>query len=419
MSGEWVLSVSQLNEYVRLKLSGDPMLRAMRVQGEISGFKRAVSGHLYFTLKDEGARVQCVMFRQSAMGLSLSLQDGMSVIVTASASLYAASGSYQLYVDAVEAQGVGDLYQRFEKLKQKLQAEGLFDPSLKRPLPEMPVTVGVVTSRTGAVLRDIVRVSRRRNPRVNILLAPASVQGPGAAAEIVSALELLNRSGACDVILCGRGGGSIEELWPFNEEIVARAIRRSAVPVVSCVGHETDFTIADFAADLRAPTPSAAAELAVPLVSARAGEIDALRERAEASMRALVRLRKAELNRLRAPLAPQNLRRTLIGPHAAALDTLITRLDAAGRHALERKAHEWTLAERALASLDPGAVLQRGYAVVEQGGRAQSDILPLRGAVTLRLRDGRRQAMLADPDAPAGQPSPDSPDETPTAREVP
>lgn len=396
MAGEWVLSVSQLNDYVRLKLSGDPMLRAVRVQGEISGLKRAVSGHTYFTLKDEGARVQCVLFRQQALNSSLRLSDGMSVVVTATASLYVASGSYQLYVERIEAQGLGDLYQRFEKLKQKLAAEGLFDPSIKRPLPMTPVTVGVVTSRTGAVLRDIVRVARRRNPRVNILLAPASVQGAGAAAEIVSALERLNRSGACDVILCGRGGGSIEELWPFNEEIVARAIRRSKIPVVSCVGHETDFTIADFAADLRAPTPSAAAELAVPEIAGLMGELDALTSRAEGTLRALLRLRSAQLDRLCAPLSPRNLKTTLTGPQRAALDGLSLRLDAARLRALEKKRHELTLLERTLASLDPNAVLSRGYAVIEQDGQTRSDILPLHGQITVRMRDGSREALLTE-----------------------
>ena len=400
MAGEWVLSVSQLNDYVRLKLSGDPMLRAVRVQGEVSGLKRAVSGHTYFTLKDEGARVQCVLFRQHAGGSGLRLADGMSVIVTATASLYVAGGSYQLYVESIEAQGTGDLYQRFEKLKQKLAAEGLFDPSLKRPLPLMPRTIGVVTSRTGAVLRDIVRVSRRRNPHVNILLAPSGVQGAEAASQIVSALELLNREGSCDVILCGRGGGSIEELWPFNEEIVARAIRRSRIPVVSCVGHETDFTIADFAADLRAPTPSAAAELAVPEIAGLVSEISSLAIRAGGAMDSLLRLRRAQLDRLSAPLSPRSLKAALTGPKTAALEALSVRLDAARARALEKKRHELTLLERTLATLNPNAVLSRGYAVVEQGGRAQSDILPLHGAITVRMRDGSREALLTDKEEP-------------------
>ncbi|MBR3504181.1 MAG: exodeoxyribonuclease VII large subunit, partial [Clostridia bacterium] len=259
MQSDWTLSVSQLNEYVRKSLAGDPMLQNIRVSGELSGVKRHFSGHIYFTLKDESARVQCVMFRSAATGLAFLPEDGMRVVVRGSASLYTAAGAFQIYADAIERQGVGELYLRFEALKRRLSEEGLFDPAIKRELPALPRTIGVVTSRAGAVLHDIVRVARRRDPNVRILLAPAAVQGAGAAEDIARAIALLNRQGEADVILCGRGGGSLEDLWPFNEEIVARAIRSSRIPVVSCVGHETDFTIADFAADLRAPTPSAAA----------------------------------------------------------------------------------------------------------------------------------------------------------------
>ena len=269
MDADWTLSVSQLNEYVRRLLAGDPMLRSLRVQGEISGFKRYTSGHLYFTLKDETASVSCVMFRTAAESLDFRPQDGQRVTISGSASLYPQRGQYQLYVERMQREGVGELYMRFEALKRKLAAEGLFDQAIKKEIPAYPRVIGVATSPTGAVLRDIVRVARRRDPNISILLAPTSVQGAGAAAEIVQAIELLNRQGEADVILCGRGGGSIEDLWPFNEEIVARAIRASKIPVISCVGHETDFTIADFAADLRAPTPSAAAELAVPEAAAR------------------------------------------------------------------------------------------------------------------------------------------------------
>ena len=264
MDADWTLSVSQLNEYVRRLLAGDPMLRSLRVQGEISGFKRYTSGHLYFTLKDEEACVSCVMFRSAAETLDFRPQDGQRVTIRGSASLYPQRGQFQLYVETMQREGVGELYMRFEALKRRLTAEGLFDQAIKKEIPAYPRVIGVATSRTGAVLRDIVRVARRRDPNISILLAPTSVQGAGAAGEIVHALEQLNRQGEADVILCGRGGGSIEDLWPFNEEIVARAIRASKIPVISCVGHETDFTIADFAADLRAPTPSAAGAMPLP-----------------------------------------------------------------------------------------------------------------------------------------------------------
>ncbi|MBR6890193.1 MAG: exodeoxyribonuclease VII large subunit, partial [Clostridia bacterium] len=249
--GAAALSVSELNEYARRLMAGDPLLRSVEVTGEISGYKHHYSGHRYFSLKDESARVQCVMFRQQAMGLDFQPTDGMRVTVRASASVFVRDGSFQLYVSSMRQAGQGDLYIRFEKLKRKLMAEGLFDPARKREIPAFPRVIGVATSQTGAALRDIIHVARRRDPNIGIVVSPCAVQGAGAAREIVRAIERLNRQGECDVMLVGRGGGSIEDLWAFNEEIVARAIAGSRIPVISCVGHETDFTIADFAADLR------------------------------------------------------------------------------------------------------------------------------------------------------------------------
>ncbi len=394
MAAEWVLTVSQLNEYVRVKLSGDPMLRRMQVEGELSGVKRAVSGHYYFTLKDEGARVQCAMFRQQAASLRFVPEDGMRVVVTASASLYVASGAYQLYVDAMRPQGAGELYQRFEALKRRLSEEGLFDEALKRPIPLLPRTLGVVTSRTGAVLRDIVRVSRRRNPHVNILLSPAQVQGEAAAGEIVAALERLNREGSADVILCGRGGGSIEDLWPFNEEIVARAIRASRIPVISCVGHETDFTIADFAADLRAPTPSAAAELAVPRVDELEEGVHSGRERADRALSGRLEAASLRLARLTGSFALAQPAQMLVGPRRHRMDLLLSRLEAASGRALEQRSHQLSLLAGKLSSLSPDSVLGRGYAVIEREGRALSSVAELSGRVDIRMRDGRKRAQI-------------------------
>ncbi len=444
MPGEWLISVTQLNEYVRKMISGDPLLRSIRVRGEISGFKKHISGHLYFTLKDEGARVQCAMFRQHAMYLNFPLRDGMQVVVTASASLYAQNGTYQLYVESIRQEGAGELYMRFEALKAKLSAEGLFDPSIKKEIPALPQTIGVVTSRTGAVLRDIVRVSRRRNPRVNILLAAASVQGTGAAAEIVAALDRLNADGRADVILCGRGGGSMEDLWPFNEEIVARAISRSKIPVISCVGHETDFTIADFVADLRAPTPSAAAELAVPLVDSLRDEVDMLTVRMTRALMTRQELLRARLAHLASSQALQNPKHALIDERRKAVTGLRERLERGlhraqelrknalrvntmklmgARHLLQADARRQKVdslekrLERALSrrtqqnraqveslsrmldSLNPGSVLERGYAAVYINGRAQSDasgILP-GTQLDIRMRDGRVAAQALPP----------------------
>lgn len=373
MDADWTLSVSQLNEYVRRLLAGDPMLRSLRVQGEISGFKRYTSGHLYFTLKDEEACVSCVMFRSAAEALDFRPQDGQRVTIRGSASLYPQRGQYQLYVERMQREGVGELYMRFEALKRRLTAEGLFDQAIKKEIPAYPRVIGVATSRTGAVLRDIVRVARRRDPNISILLAPTSVQGAGAAGEIVHALEQLNRQGEADVILCGRGGGSIEDLWPFNEEIVARAIRASKIPVISCVGHETDFTIADFAADLRAPTPSAAAELAVPEAAALRAAIDGLLESGAAAIERRLTLERAHLARLNASAALNMPSRLLIERRETALERLTGRMTRAAQTMPQTKRARLDGLMRALNAVNPNAVLERGYAVVRQNGQAVTD----------------------------------------------
>ena len=415
---DWSISVSQLNEYVRKLISGDPMLRNIRVSGEISGFKKHVSGHLYFTLKDEGARVQCVMFRQNALYLNFAPRDGMRVVISASASLYAQSGVYQLYAESMRQEGAGELFVRFEMLKRRLAEEGLFDASLKQPIPMLPKTIGVVTSRTGAVLRDIVRVARRRNPNVNILLAASAVQGASAAQEIASALDRLNRDGRADVILCGRGGGSMEDLWAVNEEIVARAIARSRIPVISCVGHETDFTIADFVADLRAPTPSAAAELAVPLISELSRDVDGMLVRMTRALMAGQEMRRAQLERLSDAAALTRPVRTLIDGRRHQTEQLSARLMSAGRqivgegqrHKLDalsvrleqamkrgmqsRRARSEEL-DRTLCALNPLAVLERGYALISLSGQAVngSRDIPEGARFEVRMKDGKFTAV--------------------------
>ena len=443
MPAEWTISVTQLNEYVRKMISGDPLLRDIRVRGEISGFKRHISGHLYFTLKDEGARVQCVMFKQNALSLSFRPADGMKVVASASASLYTQSGTYQLYVESMKQEGAGELYLQFEALKNRLSAEGLFDPSVKQPIPMLPKVIGVVTSRTGAVLRDIVRVTRRRNPNVTILLAAASVQGAGAAEEIVSAIRRLNRDGRADVILCGRGGGSIEDLWPFNEEIVARAIFESRIPVISCVGHETDFTIADFVADLRAPTPSAAAELAVPVMEDLIHTVNSMTVRMTRALMGRQEILRSQLNALSKSASLANPARVLIDERRRALEGLSerlsrsllraqetrrnalhrqvarlmgekhllspdirrsqvggleTRLNQAMQTQLQQKRSRAEALERMLLSLNPASVLERGYAAVYVDGRAVSDAkdVPVGTEISVRMRDGRLAAVTTD-----------------------
>ncbi len=261
------ISVTELNKYVKDRVAEDEFLNSVLVKGEISNFKHHYTGHMYFTLKDESSLIKCVMFKSSTVTLNFIPKDGMKVLVFGSVAVYERDGIYQIYCKAMQEDGMGSLYKAYEELKNKLSEEGLFDDIHKKPIPFMPKIIGVLTSNTGAVIRDIINVSTRRNPNVYIRLMPVPVQGEGAGLKIAKAIKLMNDKKLADCLIVARGGGSIEDLWPFNEEIVARAIFESEIPVISAVGHETDFTIADFVADLRAPTPSAAAELAVTDVS--------------------------------------------------------------------------------------------------------------------------------------------------------
>lgn len=257
------ISVTELNRYVKNRIDEDEYLNNVLVKGEISNFKHHYTGHLYFTLKDENSVIKCVMFKTYAEKVNFEPQNGMKVIIFGTVSVFERDGVYQIYCKAIQEDGLGDLYLAYSRLKEKLEKEGLFDESHKKKIPFMPEVIGVLTSNTGSVIRDIINVSTRRNPNVHIRLFPVPVQGQGASEKIAKAIEIMNEKKLADVMIVGRGGGSLEDLWPFNEEIVARAIYNSDIPIISAVGHETDFTIADFVADLRAPTPSAAAELAV------------------------------------------------------------------------------------------------------------------------------------------------------------
>lgn len=259
-----VYTVSQINNYIKRILENDVFLTDVYIEAEISNFKAHNSGHLYFTLKDSGATINAVMFRSYAERLKFMPESGMKVVARGYISIYEKTGQYQLYVNNMEPAGIGALYLAYEQLKSRLEKAGVFDEKYKKPIPQMPKTVAVITSPTGAAVRDIINVTGRRNPNVEIVIVPALVQGKNAAPDIVKAIEMVNRWGKADTIILGRGGGSIEDLWAFNEEAVARAIFNSDIPIISAVGHETDFTIADFISDMRAPTPSAGAEIAVP-----------------------------------------------------------------------------------------------------------------------------------------------------------
>ena len=279
------VTVSDLNLYIKEKIAGDEALNAVVVKGEISNFKNHYTGHLYFTLKDEKSLIKCIMFKSYAERLNFVPKDGMKVMVFGSVSVFERDGIYQIYVKAMKQDGVGDLYEAYEKLKADLEKEGLFDESHKKKIPLKPEVIGVLTSQTGSVIRDIINVSTRRNPNTYIRLFPVPVQGPGAAEEIARGIKLMNEKNLADVLIVGRGGGSLEDLWPFNEEIVARAIYNSKIPIISAVGHETDYCIADFVADLRAPTPSAAAELANPDIFELKDKITVFKQRSRLALK--------------------------------------------------------------------------------------------------------------------------------------
>lgn len=286
------ISVTDLNKYIKNKVDNDEYLNNVLVKGEISNFKHHYTGHMYFTLKDENSLIKCIMFKTYTANLKFVPKDGMKVMILGTVSVFERDGVYQIYCKAMQEDGMGSLYTAYEELKNKLEKQGLFDNKYKKPIPKMPKCIGVLTSNTGSVIRDIINVSTRRNPNCYIKLLPVPVQGKGAGEKIAEAIKIMNDNKLADVIIVARGGGSLEDLWPFNEEIVAHAIFESTIPIISAVGHETDFTIADFVADLRAPTPSAAAELAVPNISDILLELEKYNNRYRNSLKKKIELMK-------------------------------------------------------------------------------------------------------------------------------
>ena len=379
-----ILSVGQVSAYVKRLLDGDRILADVYIRGEISNYKVHTSGHHYLTLKDEEAVLSAVMFRSDAYRMKFRLDNGMKVIAHGRISLFAKSGQYQLYIREVIPDGVGALYVAFEQLKERLAAEGLFAPERKKPLPAFPMTVALVTSPTGAAVRDMIRILHRRFPPVRILVCPVKVQGEGAAQEIAGMLDLINRKRLADVIITGRGGGSLEDLWAFNEEILARAIARSDIPVISAVGHEPDVTIADFAADVRAATPSNAAELAVP----DAGEIGAQLEAASVRMRAaLVRSLRLKRERLQAVAGKKVMRSPIayLGECRLTLNYYDRRMQKEISGRLAAAHGELSKAAAMLDAISPLRVLARGYSIARHDGRPVMDARAIRPGDALEL----------------------------------
>lgn len=389
------ITVTQLNRYVKEKVESDAYLANVLVKGEISNFKHHFTGHMYFTLKDENSLIKCVMFKTNTSHLSFMPKDGMQVMVLGTVSVFERDGVYQIYAKAMQEEGKGDLHQEFEKLKAKLEKEGLFAVAHKKPIPFLPKCIGVLTSNTGAVIRDIMNVSTRRNPNVHIRLLPVPVQGPGAAEKIAKGIQIMNDKQLADVIIVARGGGSLEDLWPFNEEIVARAIYASKLPVISAVGHETDFTIADFVADLRAPTPSAAAELAVPQIEEINMKLNQIVLRMQLALNkkieiAHMRLEKYMASRIyQIPLQP-------IQEKYIQLDNQIKMLENTIRNQYIACQTKFMTATAKLDTLSPLKTLARGYTITNKGTtliHSQTQ-LEVGDNITVYFKDGSREATV-------------------------
>ena len=390
------ITVTELNKYVKEKVAEDEYLNSVYVKGEISNFKHHYTGHMYFTLKDENSLIKCVMFKTSTATLNFVPKDGMKVLVLGTVGVFERDGVYQIYCKAMQEDGIGNLYETFEKLKLKLEEEGLFDEAHKKEIPKMPKIIGVLTSNTGAVIRDIINVSTRRNPNVYIRLLPVPVQGEGAAVKIVNAIKLMNDKKLADVIILARGGGSIEDLWPFNEEIVARAIYNSELPIISAIGHETDFTIADFVADLRAPTPSAAAELAVQDIEDLKYDLNLFERRLKISLKNktdIMRLRYEKVINSRVYKEPLEK----INDYYIKIDEYLKSLENSSVKKLKDSKLEAAKQITKLDTLSPLKTLARGYCFTSNDeGKIISKAKDLKKdmEINLEYQDGKRKAKV-------------------------
>ena len=393
-----VLSITQINEYIRSRMDADPMLSEVAVRGEISNYKLYPSGHHYFTLKDEGGALKCVMFKGNAFRLRFRPENGMKVIAMGNISVFPRDGAYQLYCKSMAMDGIGDLHAAFEQLKKKLAAQGLFDPGHKKPLPKYPQTIGIVTSAAGAAVHDMLRILKKRYPLSRVLLLPVRVQGAEAPPEIAAAIQYANIHRLADLLIVGRGGGSIEDLWAFNDERVAYAIYGSEIPVISAVGHEPDVTISDYVADLRAATPSNAAELAVPDQDALRQSLDAM---SGAMLTALSRHVKGERQRLNALSASPALQSPVgyLNQRRQGLQLLNNRLVSAQTQSVERRKRRCVELAAKLDAMSPLKVFTRGYSMArKKDGSVLRSVTQVQAGdpITVSLTDGSIHAVVTD-----------------------
>ena len=411
------LTVSQLTKYIKYKLDNDVNLREVYLKGEISNFKAHTRGHFYFTIKDEGSRINAVMFASSASKVKFTPEDGMKILVTGRISVYEATGGYQIYVNEMMEDGVGNLYVAFEQLKKKLASEGLFDDRYKKPIPKIPERVGVITASTGAAIRDIISTINRRFPLTEVILLPSLVQGEGAKEDIVRQIKRAEDYNL-DVLIVGRGGGSIEDLWAFNEEIVARAIFECPIPIISAVGHEIDFTIADFVADLRAPTPTGAAEIAVPNKTDVINYINQLNLRSRKAVGTILELKKKRLDNIKGHYILNNpldlysakiqkldyLTESLVKNYKVIIDKEKIKLNNIKTRSLfsnplvilDKTKQKYALLLSKLDTLSPLKTLERGYGIIKLNDKAVTSIKDLKqdDLINIELKDGSKKAII-------------------------
>ncbi len=388
------LNISEANSYIKRILSNDPILYNLKVKGEISNFKVHSSGNVYLSLKDENSKMNCVIFKNN-YNKDLQLNNGVKVIANGYISVYERDGSYQLYINSIEIEGIGNLYIEFNKLKEKLSKEGLFDTKYKKPIPKSPQAIGVITSQTGAVIRDIINVIERRYPKIEIKLYSVNVQGTNSKYDICEGIKFFNERSNVDTIIVGRGGGSIEELWSFNEEIVARAIFKSKIPIISAVGHETDFTICDFVADMRAPTPSAAAEIATPSLEEIYYKLENILNRMNKSLTNVLQVNEYKLNsvfdKINNYLSAYTIRDKIIQ-----LDKIYDKIISEAENNISIEKERLSSTGAVLHSLSPLATIDRGYSIVQKNGEVINSIknLKFKDNVDIILKDGNIECSV-------------------------
>ena len=389
------VTVSQVNSYIKEKIASDEGLNSLIIKGEISNFKNHYTGHLYFTLKDDKSLIKCIMFKSYAQKLNFMPKDGMKVFIFGEVSVFERDGIYQVYVKAMQEDGVGALYKKYEELKQMLEEQGYFDISHKKKIPQMPKIIGVLTSQTGSVIRDIINVSTRRNPNVQIRLFPVPVQGQDAAPKIAEGIRFMNKNKLADVLILARGGGSLEDLWPFNEEIVAHAIYESELPIISAVGHETDFSISDFVADLRAPTPSAAAELAVPDIYEVKQKILGYKNRLKISLNKKYEMLKLHYEKITSSFVFKEPLR-IINERSILLDNQVKQIENIIKNKKQSEKERYVKLVSKLDTLSPLKTLTRGYSIIEQKGKIINSVKELQegNEIDIQMIDGKAKAKI-------------------------